>query len=193
MKTQRPTFSGTPPNLFLTGFMGTGKSSLARILAERWKRPLVDTDHVIETQVGMSIRDFFAQQGEAQFRALERRCIEEWVPANNAVVACGGGLVVGEGMAQLLKTRGVVVCLFASPETIFRRVSHTGHRPLLLTEDPLERIRELLAQREPAYADAGTGIFTDGRTFPELAVSIERIYLNELRRREQEKQRREKK
>jgi shikimate kinase len=175
-----------PPNLILTGFMGTGKSSLARILAERWHRPLLDTDRLIEERAGMSIPEIFATHGEAAFRAMERQCIEEWLPENNAVIACGGGLIVADGMNELLKTKGVVICLSATAETIYRRIAQSGHRPLLRTEDPLARIKELLAEREPAYSRVGIGIFTDGRSFAELANHIERLYRTEVLRREQD-------
>ena len=164
------------PNLFLVGFMGTGKSTLARILAERWRRPFVDTDALIEGHSQMSIPKLFETSGEEAFRKLERQCIEKWIPVENAVVACGGGLVVPPGMVELLKSKGVVICLFASLETILRRTSHSTVRPLLCTNDPKRRICELMAQREGAYLKAGTGVFTDGRCFSELAVAVERIY-----------------
>ncbi|MDR1496993.1 MAG: shikimate kinase [Puniceicoccales bacterium] len=166
--------------------MGTGKSSLARILAERWRRPMFDTDALIERRVGMTVADFFAKNGEEAFRALERECIAGWLPEKGAVVACGGGLVTGEGMVDLLKARGVVICLFATPETILRRTSHTTHRPLLQCDDPAARIEELLAQRESFYSRAGAGLLTDGRTFPDLADSIERLYRREVAAREKE-------
>jgi len=169
--------SGDLPNLILTGFMGTGKSSLGRILAERWRRPFLDTDHLIEQREKMPVSRIFAERGEAAFRALERRCVEEWLPLHGAVIACGGGLVVPEGMVDLLRSRGIVVCLFASPETVLRRTAHSTHRPLLRdAPDPIERIRQLQAERERAYLRAGASIFTDGRNFQDLASAIERIY-----------------
>ncbi len=104
------------PNLLLVGFMGTGKSTLGRLLARRWRRPLVDTDEVVERLAGKSIPEIFAQEGEAAFRAKEREVVESHLPASGAVISCGGGLVVPEGMAALVASKGVVVTLFASPE-----------------------------------------------------------------------------
>jgi shikimate kinase len=170
------------PNLFLVGFMGTGKSALGRILAERWQCPFVDTDGVIKDWIQMPIGEFFQREGEGAFRELERRCILENVPRGGAVVSCGGGLVVPEGRARLLRERGVVVCLFASPETVLKRTMESGHRPLLAGvegTEALARIRGLLAEREGAYARAGTGILTDGRSLSDLAGAVERIYRRE--------------
>lgn len=168
------------PNLFLTGFMGTGKSSLGRILAERWRRPFLDTDHLIEQHERLPVSAIFEQRGEAAFRELERQCVLEWLPSAGAVIACGGGLVVPAGMAELLRERGVVVCLFAAPETVLRRTMHSTHRPLLQGEEPLERIRELQRERENAYMRAGAGVLTDGRNFQDLASAIERIYFRAI-------------
>lgn len=175
---QRP-----PPNLILTGFMGTGKSTLGRHLAQLWRRRFLDTDHEIERLARMPIPVVFETKGEAEFRRLEREWVERHMPAGGAVIATGGGLVTQEGMPELLRTKGVLVCLFASPETIYRRTCSSSHRPLLRAEDPLARIRELLAQREPAYMKAGTAVLTDGRNLPDLAAAVERIYRREVRER----------
>lgn len=181
MKQERETPS-TQPNLILTGFMGTGKSSVGRLLARRLKRPFVDTDKEIEKRVRRKIKDIFAEEGEAAFRALERRCVEEWLPEAGAVVATGGGILTSPGMSEALRSRGVVVTLFAAPETIFAR-TRGGSRPLLETEDPLAKIRALLAARERDYLNAGIGVLTDGRTMPELAAGILRIYRRACRAR----------
>ena len=181
MKQERETPS-TQPNLILTGFMGTGKSSVGRLLARRLKRPFVDTDKEIEKRVRRKIKDIFAEEGEAAFRALERRCVEEWLPEAGAVVATGGGILTSPGISEALRSRGVVVTLFASPETIFAR-TRGGSRPLLETEDPLAKIRALLAARERDYLNAGIGVLTDGRTMPELAAGILRIYRRACRAR----------
>jgi shikimate kinase len=168
------------PNLLLVGFMGTGKSTLGRLLARRWERPFLDTDELVERLAGKSIAEIFAQDGEPAFRALERRVIEEQLPASGAVIACGGGLVVPEGMAPLVSSRGIVITLFASPESILRRTGNRSHRPLLEGEDPEARIRELLASREKAYLSCGIAVFTDGRTLQQMVDVVERIYRREV-------------
>ena len=165
-----------PPNLILVGFMGTGKSTLGRHLAQQWRTRFIDTDHEIERMAKMSIPEIFTQKGEAEFRRLERDWVENHMPAGGCVIATGGGLVIPEGMPELLKTKGVVICLFATPETVYRRTASSTHRPLLQTENPLERIRELLAVREPAYMKAGISVLTDGRNLPDLAAAVERTY-----------------
>lgn len=170
------------PNLLLVGFMGTGKSTLGRLIARRWRRPFVDTDEVVEKLAGKSIAEIFSQDGEPAFRALERRVVEERLPGSGAVIACGGGLVVPEGMGALVESKGVVITLFASPESIVRRVGSRGHRPLLAGEDPEARVRELLAQRERAYLACGIAVYTDGRTLQQMAEAVERIYRREAPR-----------
>ena len=163
--------------------MGTGKSTLGRHLAQQWRCRFLDSDHEIERLAKMRIPEIFAQKGEAEFRRLEREWVETHMPEGGCVVATGGGMVVQEGMAELLKKKGVVVCLFATPETVYRRTSRSSHRPLLQTENPLERIRELLAAREPAYLRSGISVLTDGRNLPDLAAAVERIYRREARAR----------
>jgi shikimate kinase len=175
------------PNLLLVGFMGTGKSTLGRLLARRWGRPFVDTDEEVERLAGKSVAEIFAQDGEAAFRALERQVVDSRLPESGAVIACGGGLVVPEGMGPLVASRGVVVTLFASAESILRRTGNRGHRPLLEAPDPEARVRELLAAREKAYLACGIAVYTDGRTLQQMADAVERIYRREapgFRRRE---------
>ncbi len=168
--------TGADTNLYLVGFMGTGKTSVGRAVAMRLGFQFLDSDHEIERQQGRTVTQIFAEQGEAAFRALEREFIESGHPSARQVVACGGGLVVPPGMAELLKTKGAVICLHASPETVFRRTQSSRHRPLLDVPDPLARIRELLAAREPAYRRAGTVLLTDGRTQSDIVAHVLRAY-----------------
>ncbi|MGN0861157.1 MAG: shikimate kinase [Candidatus Spyradosoma sp.] len=176
---ERDTAAKTP-NLILTGFMGTGKSSVGRMIAHLCRRPFIDTDKEIEKRTRRKIKDIFAADGEAAFRELERRCVAEWLPESGAVIATGGGILTSPGMREELRSRGVVVTLFASPETIFAR-TRGGSRPLLQTEDPVAKIRELLAAREKDYLLAGVGVLTDGRSMRELAESVLRIYRREAK------------
>lgn len=174
--------AATQPNLILTGFMGTGKSSVGRLLAHLWRRPFLDTDREIERRTHRKIKNIFAEDGEAFFRDLECRCVDEWLPESGAIIATGGGILTSPGMREKLRSRGVVITLFASPETIYAR-TRNGSRPLLQTEDPIAKIRELLAAREKDYLHAGVGVLTDGRTMLDLAQNIARIYRREIRTR----------
>jgi shikimate kinase len=166
-------------NLYLVGFMGTGKSTIGRVVAHRLGFGLVDSDHEIERQQGKTIPQIFAEDGEAAFRQMERSFVHGGHAGTRTVVACGGGLVVQPGMLAELKSRGVVVCLHASLETILRRTQANKNRPLLDVEDPMERIRTLYAAREPIYREAGTVILTDGRSMTEIVQHVMRAYRRE--------------
>ncbi|HRI82834.1 MAG: hypothetical protein RLZZ129_589 [Verrucomicrobiota bacterium] len=163
-------------NLYLVGFMGTGKTTIGRTVAHRLGFHLLDSDHEIERQHGKSIAEIFAQEGESVFRGLERAFVETGHPAERTVVACGGGLVVQPGLLDLLRARGVVVCLHASLETILERTSRHRHRPLLNVEDPSVRLRALYAAREPIYKQAGTVVLTDSRPLGEIVGHVIRVW-----------------
>ncbi|MBL9202875.1 MAG: shikimate kinase [Opitutaceae bacterium] len=163
-------------NLYLVGFMGTGKTTVGRAVAQRMGFQVLDSDHEIERQQRKTIPEIFAQDGEPAFRALERDFIERGHPAQRTLVACGGGLVVQPGMLALLKTKGVVVCLHASLETILARTARQRNRPLLEVANPEERIRTLYAAREPIYKVSGTVILTDGRPLSDIAAHVLRAW-----------------
>jgi len=166
-------------NLYLVGFMGTGKSTVGRQVARRMNFKFIDSDHEIERVRGKSISAIFAEDGEPAFRQLERDFVERGHPADGCVVACGGGLIVPPGMLDLLRSRGIVVCMHAPIETILERILHTTHRPLMQAGDPSERLRELYAQREELYRRAGTMVLTDHRPLREIAAHVLRIYRRE--------------
>jgi shikimate kinase len=164
------------PNLYLVGFMGVGKSAIGRRVARELGYRFLDSDHVIEKKEGKDIPTLFAELGEAYFRKLERSFIETGHPEEGCVVSCGGGLVVQEGMTDILRKKGVVVCLFASTESIVERTSRNKNRPLLNVPDPAAKIRALLKEREPIYMAAGTCITTDGRSISEVVRHLIRTY-----------------
>lgn len=163
-------------NLYLVGFMGTGKTTVGRAVGQRLGFQVLDSDHEIERQQGKSIPDIFAQDGEPAFRAMERAFIENGHPAARTLVACGGGLVVQPGMLELLQHKGVVVCLHASLETILQRTARHRNRPLLDVEDPAERIRTLYAAREAIYKRSGTVILTDARPLHDIVAHVIRAW-----------------
>ena len=168
-------------NLYLVGFMGTGKSTTGRAIAAHLGCQALDSDHEIERLTGKSVAQIFAEDGEATFRALERNFIESGHPSGGVVVACGGGLVVQPGMLTLLQSKGVVICLHAGLATIIQRTAQTQTRPLLNVENPEERIRRLFAEREEIYKRAGTVILTDFRPQHEIVMHVLRTYLREAR------------
>ncbi len=160
--------------------MGTGKTTVGRCVAHRIGFKCVDSDHEIERKASKSISRIFAEDGEALFRTLERRFIEEGHAAEKLVVACGGGLVVQPGMLEILAGKGVVVCLHASIETILARTArHEESRPLLNVDDPDARARALYAEREAIYRSAGTVILTDARPLNEIAAHVIRVWRRE--------------
>jgi len=167
------------PNIYLVGFMGVGKTAIGKRLARALRFRFIDSDRAVEKSRGKSIPEIFETEGEDAFRAYERAFVESGHPSENTVVSCGGGLVIQEGMAEKLRQKGVVVCLFTSPEKIVERTSRTKKRPLLNVDDPEARVRELLAEREPIYMRAGTCITTEDRSIPEVVDHIARVYRRE--------------
>ena len=113
---------------------------------------------------------------------MEREFIEHGHPERGCVVSCGGGLPIEPGMHELLLSKGVVVCLFASEKTIIARTSANNKRPLLAVEDPVQRVRQLMAKRMPVYMNTGTGISTENRSLPEIANHVARVYRSEAQR-----------
>lgn len=169
------------PNLYLVGFMGTGKSAVGRAVAQALGFQFIDSDHAIEAKANRSIREIFETEGEARFRELEKEFIESGHSREQCVVSCGGGLIAQPGMLDAIRKLGPIACLLASPETIYDRVKGNEKRPLLNVADPLGRIRELLSEREPFYRKAGTEVLTDGRGIAEVAAHVGRIYRAERR------------
>jgi 3-dehydroquinate synthase len=166
-------------NLIITGFSGTGKSLVAMEVARRLNWDFLDTDDEIVKQAGKSIAEIFRQDGEGKFRELERDTIRKACRRRQTVIAIGGGAIVDSQNYESLAKTGLIVCLEAKPETIYERLFRAAARspeneirPLLAVDDPLERIRQLKASRQPYYAKADWTIHTDGLSVSEVAEEV---------------------
>ena len=159
-------------NLALIGFMGTGKSSVGRTLAAQLRFAFVDTDRLIEKRAAKSIARIFAEDGEAAFRELERQVVQELAGLRRTVMSTGGGIGANPAHLASLKQHALVVCLWARPDAIWRRVRHATHRPLLQDPDPLAKINRLLAERAPVYRMADVLINTETRLVREVARQV---------------------
>lgn len=159
-------------HLALVGFMGAGKSTVGRLLARQLHMDLVDTDEAIELRTGKRVAEIFEQYGEPTFRLWERQTMEELLEGEERILATGGGLVCQPGNMEILKRRSLVVCLWASPETLWERVRHQNHRPLLQVAEPEAELRRLLALREPYYREADVLVNSGLRSLREVAVQV---------------------
>ena len=164
------------PNIVLVGFMGTGKTSVGRRLASQLRMRYVDTDDIVERDNRRRISDIFAEDGEPAFRELESEAVRKVSKLYNHVISTGGGVVLREANMIELKQNGIVFCLTATPEEIYRRVGHQSHRPLLQTPDPLAKIRSMLEERHPYYSEADHMISTTGRAFGDIIMHIKRVF-----------------
>ena len=154
----------TNKNLFLIGFMGCGKSTMARLLSKETGADLIEMDETIEAEAGMSIREIFEQYGETHFRDLESELVVRIREAGGAVVSCGGGAILRSENVENMKKNGTIVYLSATPETIYARVKNSTHRPLLNGNMNVEYIAELMGKRLPLYeAAADIVIAVDGK------------------------------
>lgn len=163
------------PNLYLVGMMGTGKSTTGKILADKLGMNFIDSDQSIEKSSGQSITEIFAKQGEEAFRNLEQEFIANGHRSQNQVVACGGGLCIPAGMMELLKSKGTVICLLATPETLLERTKTDHSRPLLQVAHPIEQLEMLIQERESRYREADYLIKTDGLTVDQIVAAIVKI------------------
>lgn len=166
-------------NIYLVGFMGTGKTTVGKILAEKLGREFVEMDEEIEKEEGKKIVDIFRQNGESYFRKIEKEVLKRIASCFNLVVSCGGGVIVDKENLKILKETGVVICLKAKPSIIYERTKKTKERPLLNVPDPLKKIKELLAKRAPFYAKADYFVDTSTLTPEEVSEEIIKILKNE--------------
>jgi len=166
-------------NIFLIGFMGTGKSTIASAFSEKYMMKAVEMDETIAQREGMSIPDIFAKYGEEYFRNQETVFLKEIKEMKNRIVSCGGGAVLREENVSIMRGCGRIVLLTASPEEIFRRVKNDNGRPLLKGRKSPEEIAKLLEGRRIKYENAADIIVcTDGKSKEEICEQI----WNELQR-----------
>ena len=166
-----------PRNIFLVGFMATGKTHVGGELSRLTCWPLIDSDDEIVARAGKSIARVFEEEGESAFRALERETVRELCAGEGRIIACGGGAFIDPQNQDRMLSGGMVVCLSARPETVYKRVTAESGgdapvRPLLAGGNPLERIRDLMSQRAETYSQAHYTIETDDLTPEEVALEV---------------------
>ena len=172
--TQHPVVG--PQNIFLVGLMGAGKTSVGRMLAKRLNRDFYDADAEIERATGVKIPVIFDIEGEAGFRAREEKVIERLTALHDIVLATGGGAVLSPVTRARLKQLGRVIYLRASPEDLWRRTRRDRNRPLLQTANPLARLKELHAQRDPLYSEvADLVVDTGAQSLGNLTTYIQQL------------------
>ncbi len=149
-------------NIFIVGPMGAGKTTIGKQLAKNLGWEFLDSDHEIVARTGVQIPIIFDVEGEAGFRKREKNMIDELTQRHQLVLATGGGAVLDEDNRHVLSQRGVVVYLRASAEQLYKRTARDRNRPLLQTEDPMTKIKELLQQRDPLYREVADIVMETG-------------------------------
>lgn len=169
-------------NIFLIGFMGCGKSTVALGLQKKYGMKVIEMDQLLSQRQGMSIPDIFEKYGETYFRDLESELVAEIQGMENQVVSCGGGVVLREQNVAKMKENGQVVLLTAKPETILERVKYDNNRPILRGKKTVAGITELMEARRPKYeAAADIVIHTDGKLVSRICKEV----MQKLKEREQ--------
>jgi len=162
-------------NIYLVGLMGAGKTTVGRQLAKRLGRRFVDSDHEIESHTGVRIPLIFEIEGEAGFRNREAAVLEALTQEHDLVLATGGGAVLDPRNRANLAKSGMVIYLSAQPRQLWERTRHSRNRPLLQVADPLARLQELFAQRDPIYRELADIILESGSgSFSHLVKQLER-------------------
>lgn len=160
-------------NVYLIGFMGCGKTTVAREFCQLFSMEMMEMDEELEKQAGMSIPDIFEHHGEGYFRDMETSLIKELGERDNMVVSCGGGTPLRKENVEAMKQGGTIALLTASPETIYERVKDSSNRPVIEGNKTPSYIAELMHQRRPAYESAADlTIETDGKTVSEICREL---------------------
>jgi len=163
-------------NLVLVGFMGSGKTVVGKLVAERLGMHFMDMDDEVERREGRKISEVFAQDGESYFRRLERVLTQELASQTDWVIATGGGIVLDPRNLDDFRKTSVIIGFGIHVDTVLQRVGHQTHRPLLEGGDKHKRVQKLLAQREPLYRAAGEYIDTNDRTIDEVVNKVVAAY-----------------
>ncbi len=160
-------------NLFLVGPMGSGKTTIGRQLARRLKKSFIDSDHEIEDHTGASISLIFDIEGEEGFRTREKAIIDELTQQENIILSTGGGVILSAENREHLKNRGIVIYLHAPLKKLFYRTSRDRNRPLLQTNNPREKLRQIVEERDPLYRETADLIVeTENRTVHQVVSYI---------------------
>ncbi|MEN6372048.1 MAG: shikimate kinase [Armatimonadota bacterium] len=163
-------------NIVLIGFMGTGKSRVGHMVARKLGMKFIDTDDLISQRLQMPVSDIFARLGEGKFREIEQQTIADVSLKSRHVIATGGGVPILKDNVDNLKTNGILFCLSASPEIIYRRTLRADTRPLLKSENKLEHIKSLMESRHLYYSVADYHIDTSSRPASAVAREIVELY-----------------
>ncbi|MBI2251858.1 MAG: shikimate kinase [Armatimonadetes bacterium] len=139
-------------NIYLVGFMGTGKTTIGRELARLMGRHFIDTDLEIEKELKISVKEIFEKYGEEYFRQIEVGLIQKLSRLENKVISTGGGILLNPGVKELLSQTGIIICLFTEREYLLERLSHTSKRPLLNGDNLKEIVEKLILEREEIFS-----------------------------------------
>lgn len=164
-------------NIYLVGFMATGKTHVGKELAKKKKWRFLDLDELIEIRQRRKISDIFAKDGEPYFRRVENKILKEVSKEKKFVVACGGGIVINPENIKIMKETGAIICLSASPEVILKRTRSSYERPLLKVADPKKQIDLFLKLRAPYYARSDKIIDTSRLSVKEVVDKIIKLSL----------------
>lgn len=168
--------SSAKQSIALIGFMATGKSTIGPLLAQELEFELIDTDALVEAEIGMSVADIFSQLGEEAFRDAEHQALKKALSVGSRVISTGGGMILFKRNRKLLADQGFVVSLSAQPETIYQRVKDDDTRPLLKCQDPLLRIRQMLAERQHYYDACDFKISTENWSAEDCCQKIKAAF-----------------
>lgn len=160
-------------NIVLIGLMGSGKSAIGRTIAKKLGRRFIDTDRYIERKIGKSVSEIFDESGESKFRTIEKEAIRKVSQYIGIVIATGGGVIKDPDNFKSLKESGWIIALYASPETLYKRIQGKRVRPLLLNqEDPIKKLEEIYNERKGMYAMADFQVDTENKEINDIADEI---------------------